>query len=60
MFTIFKKESDCEPEKFSSHKITSHENIDFEIEKTKAKILAIDKEIFLLDQYIQDIKSHHK
>lgn len=62
MFSIFNKE----PSKQLNKPLTikrmnnDNDNIDIEIAMTKAKILAVDKEIFLLDQHIKDIKSHNK
>jgi len=60
MFSIFNKEPSKQLNKPLTIKRMNNDNIDIEIAMTKAKILAVDKEIFLLDQHIKDIKSHNK
>ena len=60
MFSIFNKEPSKQLNKPLTIKRMNNDNIDIEIAMTKAKISAVDKEIFLLDQHIKDIKSHNK
>ena len=60
MFSIFNKEPSKQLNKPLTIKRMNNDNIDIEIAMAKAKISAVDKEIFLLDQHIKDIKSHNK